>query len=80
MVIKKAAEWNPELSVQDFGPTERSVGQKKDGKMTSMTSSNKYLKRRKMKNQSKEGFKTTTPGSILPVTGKDGLDLKNNTQ
>ena len=38
-----------------------------------MISSNKYLKKRKMKTQSKEGIKATIIGSTLPKTGEDGL-------
>ena len=48
--------------------------------MTSMISSNKYLKKRKMKIQSKEGIKPTIIGSTLPKTGEDGFYLKENTQ
>ena len=48
--------------------------------MTSMISSNKYLKKRKVKTQSREGFKPTRIGSTLPKTGEDGLYLKENTQ
>ena len=50
--LKKAAEWNPDLSSR-YKPTERLEDREKDGKMTSMISSNKYLKKRKMKTQSK---------------------------
>ena len=60
--LKKAAEWNPDLSSRYR--TNRAIGRpRKDGKTTSMISSNKNLKKRKMKNQSKEGFKTTIIGS-----------------
>ena len=52
----------------------------KDGKMTSMISSNKFLKKRKMKNQSKEAIKPTIIGSTLPKTGEDGLFEKEITQ
>ena len=41
--------------------------------MTSMISSNKYPKKRKMKTQSKEGIKPTIIGSTLPKTGEDEL-------
>ena len=41
--------------------------------MTSMISSNKYLKKKKMKTQSKEGIKPTIIGSTLPKTGEDRL-------
>ena len=34
----------------------------------------------RMRNHLKERVKTTIPGSILPMTGKNGLDLKKNTQ
>ena len=53
----------PRSEFKILGPTERSEDQEKDGKTTSMISSNKYLKKRKMKNQSKEGFKPTIIGS-----------------
>ena len=48
--------------------------------MTSMISSNKIMMKERLMNHMKERIKTTTPGSILPVTGKNGLDLKKNTQ
>ena len=44
--------------------------------MTSTTSSNKTLKKKRMRNHLKERVKTTTSGSILPKAGKGGLDLK----
>ena len=64
--LKKAAEWKPELSSRYR--TNRAIGRpRKDGKMTSMISSNKYLKKKKkkkkMKTQSKEGIKPTKLGS-----------------
>ena len=49
------------------------VSLEKDGKMTSMLSSNEFLKRRKMKTQSREAIKPTRIGSTLPKTGEDGL-------
>ena len=77
--IKKAAEWNPELSSRYR--TNRTIGRpKKDGKTTSMISSNKITTKERLKNHLKERIKTITPGSILPLTGKNGLDLKKNTQ
>ena len=63
----------PRSEFQDINLTERLEDREKDGKMTSMISSNKYLKKRKMKNQSKEEIKPTTTGSTLPKTGEDGL-------
>ena len=44
--LKKAAEWNPDLSSRE-NLTERLADREKDGKMTSMISSNKYVKKRK---------------------------------
>ena len=41
--------------------------------MTSVISSNKYVKERKIKTQSKEAIKPTRIGSTLPKTGEDGL-------
>ena len=77
--IKKAAEWNPELSSKYR--TNRTIGRpKRDGKMTSMISSNKIMMKERLMNHMKERFKTITCGSILPLTGKNGLDLKKNTQ
>ena len=77
--IKKAAEWNPELSSRYR--TNRTIGRpKKDGKTTSMISSNKIMTKERLKNHLKERIKTITHGSILPLTGKNGLDLKKNTQ
>ena len=76
--FKKAAEWNPDLTSRKR--TNRAIGRpRKDGKTTSTTSSNKFMKK-KMKNQSKEGFKTTIIGSTSPKIGENGLDLKENTQ
>ena len=48
--LKKAAEWRPVLSSRK--KTNRAIGRprKRDGKMTSMISSNKLMKKRKMKN------------------------------
>ena len=48
--------------------------------MTSMTSTNKILTNERLRNYLKERIKTIAPGSILPVTGKNGLDLEKNTQ
>ena len=53
--------------------------QKRDGKMKSMTSSNKITTRQRLMKLVKEGFKTTTCGSALQLTGKNGLDLKKST-
>ena len=76
--VKKAAEWNPELSSKYR--TSRMIGRpKRDGKMTSMISSNKIMMRERLMNHVKEGFKTITCGSILQLTGKNGLDLKKST-
>ena len=72
-MVKKAAEWNPDLSSRYKTNRAISVDQGKDGKTTSTISSNKFLK-------SKERFKTTIIGSTLQKIGKNGLDLKENTQ
>ena len=77
--VKKAAEWNPDLSSRE-NLTERLADREKDGKMTSMISSNKYVKKRKMKSQSREAIKPTRIGSTLPKTGEDGLYQKEITQ
>ena len=45
-----------------------------------MISSNKILTKERLRNHLKERIKTIAPGSISPVTGKNGLDLKKNTQ
>ena len=68
--LKKAAEWNPE----------RSVGQRNDGKMTSMISANKTLTKERLRNHLKERIKTTTPGSILPVAVKSKVNADSNDQ
>ena len=49
--LKKAAEWNPELSSRYRTNQKRSVGQRKDGKMTSTISSNIILTKKRMRNQ-----------------------------
>ena len=68
--LKKAAEWNPDL--RSRYRTNRAIGRpKKDGKMTSTTSSNKNLK--KMKTQSREAIKPTKLGSTLPTIVEDGI-------
>ena len=41
-----------------------------------MISSNKIMTKERLKNHLKERIKTITHGSILPLTGKNGLDLK----
>ena len=70
--LRKAAEWCPDLSSRY--KTNRAIeDRKKDGKMTSMISSNKLMKKRKMKTQSREALKPTRIGSTLPKTGEDGL-------
>ena len=70
--LKKAAVRKPDLSSRY--KTNRAIGRpRKNGKMTSMISSNKYLKKRKMKTQSREAIKPTRVGSTLPKTGEDGL-------
>ena len=67
--LKKAAEWNRDLSPRYR--TNRAIGRpKKDGKVTSMISSNKLMKKRKMKTQSREAIKPTRIGSTLPKTGE----------
>ena len=77
--LNKAAEWNPDLSSRYR--TNRAIGRpRKDGKMTSTISSNNFLKKKMKMNQSKERFKTTIIGSTLQMIGKNGLDLKKNTQ
>ena len=50
--------------------------QKRDEKMTSMTSSNKIMTRQRLMKLVKEGFKTITCGSALQLTGKNGLDFE----
>ena len=51
--IKKAAEWNPELSSRYR--TNRTIGRpKKYGKTTSMISSNKIMTKERLKNHLKE--------------------------
>ena len=45
-----------------------------------MISSNKIMMKERLMNHRKERIKTITCGSILPLTGKNGLDLKKNTQ
>ena len=57
MVKKKAAEWNPDLS------SKRSVDQEKRWEDDINDFLKQILEEKKMKNQSKEGFKTTTIGS-----------------
>ena len=52
-----------QIWVQDIGPTERLEDREKDGKTTSMISSNKYLKKGKMKNQSKAAITPPKLGS-----------------
>ena len=47
--------------------------------MASMISSNKIMMRERLMNHVKEGFKTTTCGSVSQLTGKNGLDLKKST-
>ena len=70
--LKKAAERSPDLSSRY--KTKRGIGRpRKNGKMTSMISLNKYLKKRKMKTQPREAIKPTRIGSTLPKTGEDGL-------
>ena len=44
--------------------------------MTSMISSNKIMMKERLMNHMKARIKTVTCGSILPLTGKNGLDLK----
>ena len=44
----------PRAEFQEKGPTERSVDQRKDGKMTSTISSNNPLRKKKKMNQSKK--------------------------
>ena len=77
--IKKAAEWNPELSSRYR--TNRAIGRpRKRWEDDINDSSNKFMKKKKKMNQSKERLKTTTIGSTLQKIGKNGLDLKKNTQ
>ena len=59
--LRKAANWNPELSTRYKKLTERLEDREKDGKMTSMISSNKYLKNLKI--QLKATTKPTKHGS-----------------
>ena len=60
--LKKAAEWNPDLSSR-YKTNRAMEDREKDGKTRSMISSNKYSKKRNMKTQSNEGFKPTIIGS-----------------
>ena len=59
--------------VQDIKLTERLEDREDDGKMTLMIHSNKLLKKKKMKTQSREKIKPTRLRSKLPKTGEDGL-------
>ena len=80
-MVKSAAEWNPDLSSRYRTEQSDRLDQEKDGKTTSTIFSNKLLEEKEMmKNQSKEGFKTTIIGSTWPKIGENGLDLKENTQ
>ena len=69
MVKKKKLLNGTQSCVQDIEPTERSVDQRKGGKMTSTISSNKFMKKKNKMNQSKERLKTTTIGSTLQKIG-----------
>ena len=77
--FKKAAEWNPELSSRYR--TNRAIGRPRKRWEDDINDFLKQiLEEKKMKNQSKKGFKTTIIGSTLQKIGKNGLDLKKNTQ
>ena len=75
--LKKAAEWNPDLSSRY--QTNRAIGRPRK-RWEDDISSNKYLKKRKMKTQSREAIKPTRIGSTLPKTGGDGLYQKEITK
>ena len=77
--LKKAAEWSPDLSSRY--KTNRAIGRpRKRWEDDIKISSNKYVKKRKMKTQSLEAIKPTRIGSTLPKTGEDGLYQKEITQ
>ena len=72
--IKKAAEWNPELSSRYR--TNRTIGRPKKRWEDDI---NDFLKQNHDERKTEEPLeriKTIAPGSILLVTGKNGLDLK----
>ena len=77
--VKKAAEWNPEMSSKYRTSRNDWKTKKRDGKMTSTTSSNKIMMRQRLKKLVKEGFKTITGGSALQLTEKNGFYLKKST-
>ena len=55
----KAAEWNPEHSVQNTGPTDLLADQEKDGKTTPTNSSNKLWKIQKTLTESSNQINKT---------------------
>ena len=78
--LKKAAEWNPELSSRYR--TNRTIGRPRKRWEDDI---NDFLKQNLDEKENEEPperkkIKTTTSGSILPKTGKNGLDLKKNKQ
>ena len=76
---KKAAEWNPEPSSRYR--TNRTIGRpKKRWEDDTNDFLKQILTKERLRNHLKERIKTIAPVSILPVTGKNGLDLKKNTQ
>ena len=76
--LKKAAEWNPELSSRCR--TNRAIGRPKKRWEDDINDFLKQIHEEKEKmNQSKERFKTTIFGSTPQKIGKNELDLKKNT-
>ena len=74
--LKKAAEWNAELSSR-YKTTERLEDREKYGKMISTNSSNKNLKKMKMKTQSRAVIKPTKLGSTSQGPQKMGSTRRN---
>ena len=74
--FKKAAEWNPDLSSRY-----RTNGAIRRPRKSWEDDINDFFKQileeKKVKNQSKEGLKTTTIGSTWPKIGENGLNLKD---
>ena len=78
--LKKAAEWNLELSSR-YG-TNRAIGRPRKRWEDDINDFLKQTLEEKEKDEpiAKERFKTTIFGSTLQKIGKNGLDLKKNTQ
>ena len=78
MVKKKTAEWNPELSSRYR--TNTAIGRPKKRWEDDI---NDFLKQNLEEKENEEPLErksTTTSGSILPKTEKNGLDLKKYTR